>query len=56
MGEAKLADSELSRAVAKAFDLVSAALARLDQAGAPGDIGAHLDLALNRMNRLKSSG
>ena len=56
MGEAQLTDNVLSSAIAKAFDLVSEALARLDEAGAPADIGAHLDLALHRMGRLNNSG
>jgi hypothetical protein len=52
MGEAQLKDGELAGALAEAFDLVSAALARLDEADAPADIGAHLDLALHRMRRI----
>ena len=49
MGEAQSKDGELAGALAEAFELVTAALARLDEAGAPADIGAHLDLALHRM-------
>ena len=56
MGKAQLTDNVLGQAIAKAFDLVSEALARLDEAGAPADIGAHLDLALHRMGRLNNSG
>ena len=51
MGDAQAKDTELSQAIAKAFDLVSDALTILDEAGAPADIGAHLDLALHRMGR-----
>jgi len=56
MGEAQSEDNELRQAIARAFHLVSDALARLDEAGAPADIGAHLDLALHRMGRLNGSG
>ena len=56
MGEAQLTDNALNHAIAKAFDLVSEALATLDEADAPADIGAHLDLALHRMGRLNNTG
>ena len=56
VAEAQLKDNVLSQAIAEAFDLVSKALARLDEADAPADIGAHLDLALHRMGRLNGSG
>jgi len=52
MGEAQSKDGELAGALAEALELVTAALARLDEAGAPADIGAHLDLALHRMSRI----
>lgn len=51
MGEAQLKSTDLGYAMARAIDLVSEALAHLDDANAPGDIGAHLDMALHRMRR-----
>jgi hypothetical protein len=36
----------------RALDLTRQALALLDQAGAPSDIGAHLDLAAVRIERI----
>ena len=53
MGEAQLKRADLDYAMARAIDLVSEALTLLDDASAPGDIGAHLDLALHRMRREK---
>jgi hypothetical protein len=47
MDEAQL---DVDQAIVKAFGLVSTALEILDTAGAPADIGGHLDLALCRMN------
>lgn len=51
MGEAHLKRADLDGAITQAIDLVTEALAILDDAEAPGDIGAHLDLALHRMRR-----
>lgn len=52
MGEAQLKNVALDDVIARAIELVSEALANLDEAGAPADIGAHLDLALHRMRRV----
>ena len=49
MGEAQLKKMELDHVIARAINLVTKALALLDEADAPADIGAHLDLALHRM-------
>ena len=49
MGEAQLKKTELDDAIARAVEMVSEALAILDGADAPADIGAHLDFALHRM-------
>lgn len=51
MGEAQLNRTALSGAITRAIDLVTEALTILDEVEAPGDIGAHLDLALHRMMR-----
>lgn len=51
MGEAQLKGADLDGAITRAIDLVTEALAILDAVEAPGDIGAHLDLALHRMRR-----
>ena len=55
MSEAQLKKANLEDALARASDLVSEALAFLDEANAPADIGAHLDLALHRMGRSSAS-
>jgi hypothetical protein len=49
MGEPQLKKMELGHAIARAIEMVSQALEMLDEADAPADIGAHLDLALHRM-------
>ena len=54
MGDARLNNSDVIDAVAKAIELVSEALARLDEVNAPADIGAHLDLAIHRMKGVES--
>ena len=38
--------------LAEALQLMQRALGLLDQADEPGDIGAHLDLAINRLSEL----
>lgn len=49
MTEALQQPDELRAALAEARELVVRAVAILDEAGAPSDIAAHLDLALHRM-------
>ena len=52
MGKAQLIQEGLIEAVSQAIELVSEALTKLDDAGAPGHIGAHLDLAIHQMKSL----
>jgi hypothetical protein len=52
VGEAQLKNDAVDDAIARAIELVSEALAGLDETDAPADIGAHLDLALHRMRRV----
>lgn len=42
----------MHNSLAKAADMVREALELLDSAGAPADIGAHLDHALSRLESL----
>lgn len=49
MGEALGRSDGLRGAIEAARGLVVEAIAQLDEAGAPADIAAHLDFALNRM-------
>lgn len=49
MGESLRQADGLQREIEAAHELVVEAIARLDAAGAPADIAAHLDFALHRM-------
>jgi hypothetical protein len=49
MGQALKDPSQWQSAIERAKSLVSEAMAELDAVGAPGDIAAHLDLAVHRM-------
>ena len=55
MRKVQLKKIELDDVLARAIDMVSEALAMLDEADAPADIGAHLDLALHRMRARTAS-
>jgi hypothetical protein len=50
MGEPKLKERDRAEQLAEALHLMKEALALLDLAGAPSDVGAHLDLAIDRLS------
>ena len=49
MSVALTKSDDLKSAIERAYQQVTEALRELDAVNAPGDIGAHLDLALHRM-------
>ncbi len=54
--EGRLRDSGSSQKMANALAMMQVALQLLDESGAPAHIGAHLDLAIVRLQEQVSSG